>query len=275
LIAAAAALALTAVASAAPPAPSTVLHSDSHLALRSDGGRYLAYQDDLSALDVLDTVEHTVDHYDLGEPCQLHDMAANRIISACGVVIDASSGKVKQLPGKAEWLGIGRRWAAGRFHTHTKAANRFFNLHTEKTLVRHADLIPADLDGRTPRRLPNGIEYRRKEGRLTLDAGATLQPPIRSRLTLRRRGRDKPLLRVRQSGLFSNVEFGSGFVSWSNGLVAYGYSVDQRKRFKWTFPDAARDPRRPSVLAAHTRREVFFSVPVADGYDLRVTKRPR
>jgi hypothetical protein len=28
------------------------------------------------------------------------------------------------------------------------------------------------------------------------------------------------------------------------------------------------------VLAQHTRDDVFFSVPVADGYDLRVARRP-
>jgi hypothetical protein len=42
VIAAAAALALASVVSAAAPAPTTVRHSDTRILLRSDGGRYLA-----------------------------------------------------------------------------------------------------------------------------------------------------------------------------------------------------------------------------------------
>jgi hypothetical protein len=278
---AAAVVALFAVATPAVGDTPTrsLLHSDTSIDLRSDGGRYLAYQNDLTRLEIYDTSTRRTREVPLGDECELHDMAAGRIIVSCtlrerGFLIRASSGKKTRLPGRIDWIALGRRWAGG--YANNGTATRFADLRTLR--VVRGGSMPADLDGAKPKPLPFGVQSRTHEGKLTLEwFTKTFSPPFESRLTLtRQRVRRKPqrLLAVRMHAWPGSFELGSGMVTWSRGSTAHGFDVARRKRLTWTFPGAVPNDRQKSVHVAHTEHHVFFAVPVADGYELYVTRRP-
>jgi hypothetical protein len=151
------------------------------------------------------------------------------------------------------------------------------NLRTLRVIKKGS--MPADLDGaEPPKPLPVGVQIRMHDGDLTFEwFTKTVNPPFDSRFTLtRRRAHRKPLrlLHARANAWPSGFELGSRFATWSVRVTAYGFDVKRRKRIKWTFPNAAPGEFHNPVHVAHTRRHVFFGVPVADGYELYVARRP-
>jgi hypothetical protein len=122
-LAAAAAVFLTTFSPAAADTPTrSILHSDTRIDLRSDGGRYLAYQNDPTRLEVYDTLTDTTREVPLAGNCQLHDMVDGRILVSCterGYLIGAASGNKTQLPGRVDWIALG---SAGRAGTPTTRA---------------------------------------------------------------------------------------------------------------------------------------------------------
>jgi hypothetical protein len=268
----------------APPAaadtpPKSILHSDTHIDVRSDGGRYLAFQNDPSRLEIYDPRTETTRDVPLDGDCQLHDMVKGRILVSCGppergYLISAASGKMTTLPGRVDWIDLGTRWVAGL--AHNGSAERFLDLRTHRVIKKGS--MPSDLDGAKPKPLPVGVQNRMSDGDLRLEwFTRTFTPPLHSRLTLtRRRAHHKPrqLLAVRMDTWPGSFEVGSGMVTWTEGVTAFGFDARTRKRFRWTLRDAAPNELYRFALAAHTRHNVFFAVPVSDGFGLYVAPRP-
>jgi hypothetical protein len=268
----------------APPAAAdtptkSILHSDTHVDVRSDGGRYLVYQNDPSLIEIYDARTETTRDVPLDGNCRLHDIVKGRILVSCGppeqgYLISAAGGGKTKLPGRVDWIDLGTRWVGGFAKNGT--AERFLDLRTRRVVKKGS--MPSDLDGANPKPLPFGVQNRMSDGDLRLDwFTKTFTPPFHSRLTLTRRpAHHKPhrLLTVRMDTWPGSFEVGSGMVTWTVGLRAYGFDVASRKRFKWTFPGAAPNQLYREALAAHTRHHVFFAVPVADGFELYVAPRP-
>jgi hypothetical protein len=278
----AAAVALFAIA---PPAAGdtptqSILHSDAPIDLRSDGGRYLTYQNAPNRIEIYDATSEKTRDVPFDRDCQLHDMVAGRILVSCllpeqGYLVSAASGRKTALPGRVDWIALGRRWVGG--FANNESATRFADLRTLR--IRKNGSMPADLDGAKPKPLPFGVQSRTHDGNLTLEwFTKTFSPPFHSRLTLtRRRAHRKPqrLLAVGMKSWPSSFELGSGMVTWGRGMTGHGFDIARRKRLEWTFPNGVPNDRQKAVHVAHTRSHVFFGVPVADGYELYVTHRPR